>query len=357
MTTIVDIYCRVSTDDQENNTSLEGQEAEGRAYAREQGFIVGEVHKEVYSGFKYRERKKLEYMRSRYRDGKIQGVVIRTLDRLSRAQAHVSILLEEMDFYGVTLHSVKENIDNTPMGKFSRMVLAHFAEMEREKILDRTMTGRVNKAKEGKIVSGRKLSYGWKWHDEAAKDYVMLDEEKADILRKAGEEYADGATFHAIINRFNAEGILPPEGKVWYPNALRRLLTDPRITGKNLKIFEKGTRGKQVKEKLEPVDLPDGTYPAILSEELYQRILERASMNIRFSQRNAQAPEAFLLRAGFLRCARCKRLMAAVASNKRELKNDGSGEYYTWVMTYYKCANPQCPANFQMSSKSFDDEI
>src|SRR5579864_6724868 len=128
MTIIVDIYCRVSTDDQENNTSLEGQEAEAREYCKEHGFIIGMVHKEVFTGFKYRERKKLSEMRGRYREGKIQGVVVRTLDRLSRAQAHVSILLEEMDYHGVTLYSVKEVIDNTPMGKFSRMVLAHFAE-------------------------------------------------------------------------------------------------------------------------------------------------------------------------------------------------------------------------------------
>ncbi len=351
MTTIVDIYCRVSTDDQEDNTSLEGQEADARAYCTEQGFIVGMVHKEVFTGFKYRERKKLSEMRERYREGKVQGVVVRTLDRLSRAQAHVSILLEEMDYHGVTLYSVKEVIDNTPMGKFSRMVLAHFAEMEREKILDRTTTGRVNKAKEGKIVSGRKLPYGWKWNDEAAKDVVVLDEEKAAVLRQVAAEYANGATFHAISSRLNSEGIPPSEGKVWYPNALRRLLTDSRLTGKNLKIFDKGTRSKQVKEKLEPVDLPDGTYPAIISEELHRKILDRVALNVQFSQRNAKEAETFLLRAGFLRCAGCKRAMGAVASNKRE---DG----YEWVQTYYKCANVHCPnAPFQISSKKFDATI
>ena len=110
---VVDIYCRVSTDDQKDNTSLGGQEAEARRYCKEQDFIVGEVHKEVYSGYKYRERKKLELMRQRYREGKIQGVVVRTLDRLSRSQSHVAILMEEMEHHGVTLHSVKEVIDET----------------------------------------------------------------------------------------------------------------------------------------------------------------------------------------------------------------------------------------------------
>ncbi len=155
------IYCRVSTDPQEDNTSLDEQEAAGRRYCEDNGLIVGMVHREVFSGYQYRERKGLEQMRVRYRDGKIQGVVIRTLDRLSRSQTHVAILMEEMEHYGVTLYSVKEVIDDTPMGKFARMVLAFVAEMEREKIMDRTITGKMNKARAGKVVSGIKPLYGW----------------------------------------------------------------------------------------------------------------------------------------------------------------------------------------------------
>ena len=85
--------------------------------------------------------------------------------------------MEEMEHYGVTLHSVKEVIDDTPMGKFARMVLAFVAEMEREKIMDWTITGKMNKARAGKVVSGIKPLYGWKWHNPGEKDYLVLDED------------------------------------------------------------------------------------------------------------------------------------------------------------------------------------
>lgn len=39
---IVDGYCRVSTDPQEDNTSLDEQEACIRAYCEEHGLIIGE---------------------------------------------------------------------------------------------------------------------------------------------------------------------------------------------------------------------------------------------------------------------------------------------------------------------------
>src|SRR5947207_13110161 len=164
---VVDIYCRVSTDPQEDNSSLDEEEAAGWAYCAEHCYVVGMVHREVFSGYQYREREKLELMRERYRDGKIQGVVIRTLDRLSRSQVHNAILMEEMEHHDITLHCVKENIDDSPMGKFVRMVLAFVAEMEREKIMDRTMTGRTNAVKAGKMkaLSAHKMRYGYQWED------------------------------------------------------------------------------------------------------------------------------------------------------------------------------------------------
>jgi site-specific DNA recombinase len=158
---VVDIYCRVSTDPQEDNTSLDEQEAAGRAYCAEHGYIVGMVHREVFSGYMYREREKLSLMRERYREGKIQGVVIRTLDRLSRSQVHNAILMEEMEHHKVALHCVKEKIDDTPMGKFTRMILSFVAEMEREKIMDRTMSGRISLAKQGAFKEGPKPLYGY----------------------------------------------------------------------------------------------------------------------------------------------------------------------------------------------------
>ena len=156
---IVDIYCRVSRDPQEDNTSLDEQETACRAYCRDHGLIVGQVHRETFTGYKFRERKQLEAMRRRYREGKIQGVVIRTLDRLSRHQTHIAVLMEEMEHYRVMLYCVKEVIDDTTKGKFARNTLAFVAEMEREKIMDRTFSGRISKAQDGKVPVGQ-VPYG-----------------------------------------------------------------------------------------------------------------------------------------------------------------------------------------------------
>ncbi len=183
MSVVVDIYCRISTDPQEDGTSLDEQERCGREYCAAHGLTVGMVHREIFTGYQYRERKKLSLMRDRYRDGNIQGVIIRTLDRLSRSQVHNAILMEEMEHHKITLYCVKEAIDDTPMGKFTRMILSFVAEMEREKIMDRTMTGRINRAKQGEVREGPKPLYGYQWHDEQKKDYRVIDEIQADVCR------------------------------------------------------------------------------------------------------------------------------------------------------------------------------
>ena len=128
-------------------------------------------------------------------------------------------------------------------------------------------------------------------------------------MRRAGQDYADGMSFERIVQRLDAEGVPTPKGKRWYPRTLRKILTDPRMTGTNVSIFT--THKKNAKQHLEPVALPDGTYPRILSDEVYAKIVERASRNAAQASRNSKYPEKFLLRAGFARCASCKQTMMA----------------------------------------------
>ena len=311
MATVVDGYCRVSTDPQEDNTSLDEQDACIRRYCSEHGLIVGMIHREVWSGYQYRERDKLTLMRERYRDGKIQGVIIRTLDRLSRSQVHNAILMEEMEHYNIPLHCVKEAIDDTPMGKFTRMILSFVAEMEREKIMDRTMTGRISMAKKGDFKEGPKNLYGYKWHDEQAKDYRVIDEPAAAVCLWLHEQFDKGVGPHALLRTVPSKD---PSRK-WTRGAIHQILSDPRRTGENAQAF---TRHKNDAHKLfEAVDLPDGTYPEIIPPELFARNQERLSFNRAEASRQCKEPERFLLRAGYIRCDICKNTMYVNASRSR----------------------------------------
>jgi site-specific DNA recombinase len=309
---IVDGYCRVSTDQQEDGTSLDTQEADIRAYCAANGYIVGLIHREVWSGYQYREREKLCLMRERYREGKTQGVVIRNLDRLSRSQVHNAILMEEMEHHKVTLYCIKENIDDTPMGKFIRMILAFTAEMEREKIMDRTMTGRISVAKNGAFKEGPKPLYGYKWHNEQSKDYRIIDETEAMVCRWLHEEFARGigprALLRAVVER-------DPSRK-WTRGAIHKILSDPRRTGKDAQAFTR--HHKDAKKPFEAVDLPEGTYLMIIEPELFARNQLRLGVNRAEAARQCKEPEQFLLRAGYIKCDICTYNMHVNAAKSRK---------------------------------------
>lgn len=357
---VVDIYCRVSTEDQENNTSLDSQEEECKRFCQENKLVVGMVHKESFTGFKYREREKLSLMRDRYLSGKIQGVVIRTLDRLSRSQVHNAILMEEMEHEEITLYCVKEKIDDTPMGKFTRMILSFVAEMEREKILDRTMTGIISKAKQGSANRGPKPFYGVKWNDLQKKDFLVPDDEPIEVRNRITAEYEEDETFtpakvcdwiteeydkgkgpHTLTRELNEKGIPGPEGGEWGRTAVYRILADRRRTGKDAQAFT--THNKDAKVKLEPVDLPDGTYPQIVNPETFERNQVRLAISKAEATRRCENPEDFLLRSGFVKCKMCGINM--VTSSARKNGNGKPGN------TVYQCRGRKCPGNTVASVK------
>jgi hypothetical protein len=240
-------------------------------------------------------------MRERYREGKVQAVVVRTLDRLSRKQVHAGIIMEEMEHYHVSFDCVTEpiNTEDRAMAHFIRMVFAFVAEMEREKIMDRTMSGRISTAKQGSFREGPKPLYGYKWHDELTKDYRVIDEPAAAVCLWIHQQFDAGKGPRALLREISEHD---PNRK-WTRGAIHQILSDPRRTGKNAKAFTR--HQPNAKKPFEAIELPEGTYPEIIPIELFERNQARLSVNRAESSRQCKDPERFLLRAGYIKCDLC----------------------------------------------------
>src|SRR5215213_2851355 len=112
------LYCRVSTLDQEQDgTSLDSQEAAGRGHAGVLGASIVAVYREVYTGANLWDRPKLTELRELIRHRVVDIVIIYALDRLSRDQAHIFIVMDEAERHGVQLKFVTEVFDASPVGK------------------------------------------------------------------------------------------------------------------------------------------------------------------------------------------------------------------------------------------------
>ncbi len=122
-TTRVAIYCRVATQEQDDSTALDIQEQDCKAFCAEHGLTVVDVLREVASGTALHEREQLMAMRARYLQGKLDGIVIRTLDRLSRHAPDLLALQEEMGLHNATPHCVKETSEHLDQSILARFVV------------------------------------------------------------------------------------------------------------------------------------------------------------------------------------------------------------------------------------------
>ncbi len=322
------IYCRVSTDEQENNTSLETQEADCREWAAAHGIEVVAVVHESFTGVLLWERKELERVRNLYKNGAANVVNVGTFDRLSREHTHFAILTEEMQRYHAELECAKEHVDKSPLGQIARIIMSIVAEVEHTKIIERTLTGRRNTVLlKKKIIPSWKPRYGYRYDnpERDMKTCFVVDEEETWGVRYIYDRYDAGVPISDIVRELIALGIKPPH-KAWTRTAVLRILCYRPYTGKGQAFTE---HKHNARYPIEPVELSEGLVPQIIDEELWERVQARLGINRSKAARHNQQPEEFLLRAGYVFCGECGRRM----HGKQHLR----GRDKQWMSLRYQC--------------------
>jgi len=140
------LYARVSTNDQQ---TVPLQIRALREYAVRRGWTIALQLKEVDSGASQRQlrEKLLEAARRR----EIDVVLVWRLDRWGRSVADLLATLQELQHLGVGFVSLTEALDlTTPAGRAMAVLLAVFAEFEREILRERVRAGLAHARQNGK---------------------------------------------------------------------------------------------------------------------------------------------------------------------------------------------------------------
>src|SRR5689334_5079800 len=106
------IYVRVSGRVQEQEgTSLDTQEAACRTYSERQGIHVEthHIYREVHSGAELWERPALTSLLTAMRAGEFDVIVAYAVDRLSREQHHLGLIVSEAERHGAALNSPRRS--------------------------------------------------------------------------------------------------------------------------------------------------------------------------------------------------------------------------------------------------------
>ena len=316
------IYCRVSSRAQETDgTSLESQATACQEYATQHGFNIVKVIKEVFSGAELFERPGIQRAREMIRKREADAIIFYALDRLSRNPVHSAIIREEVERAGSKLLCVSEDIDGSPEGQLIDYIRSYAAQMEREKIRERTMRGRKEKMLKGLIVGQGTCLYGYQINRETWRREVV--ESEAIVIRRIFRELERGKTGRLIASELRDEGIpQPSESKGakrglrgWTHDTVWMIGKERRYTGVECQNTRRVTRYYEGKRKIEKsharpgvehLPVAVGATPAIISEEQFERV-QRILFERRSVIRSGKQTRYYFLQ-GFIFCqcgARC----------------------------------------------------
>ncbi|GBG54982.1 integrase [Sporomusaceae bacterium FL31] len=226
-------YARVSTDEQaEQGISIPSQKSRLLAYIQSQGWDLYDFYiDDGYSG-KDLNRPDIKRLISDVKEGKLKAVVVIKLDRLSRRQKDVLYLLEDvLEPSAVGFKSVSEPFDTTtPFGKAAIGMMAVFAQLERETIVERVKDAKKEAAQQGRFMGGP-IPYGYN-HNPATKS-VSIDAAEATIVRFIFEQYRTSCRGYQYIADLLNERRTPPPGTAgnWQRSTIKAMLHNPFYAG------------------------------------------------------------------------------------------------------------------------------
>jgi site-specific DNA recombinase len=354
----VAIYVRVSSEDQaQHGYSLDAQRAACRRRAVELGADeIVECADEGVSGALL-DRPGLNHLRALVKARAVTAVVMYDPDRFARRLSYQLLVTEEIEKAGVRLDFINFEWQNTPEGKLFYSMRGAFSEYEREKIRLRTMTGRNQKARTGRLPF-KMEPYGYRY--DKARAQLTIYEPEATVVRRifhdlAGRKMGLNGLAHALSN----EGVPTRTGRtLWHRQVVRQIARNSVYRGvyyanrRNMSGMAHNSFKPQdertkvtIREEAEwiPVEVP-----AIVDDATWQAA--QAAMDRRFDTWRATRRSPYLL-SGLLRCGRCGQTM----TGRRSTSWGRSVQQYVCRKNTAGARHPGC--NHQVSSTALDGAV
>jgi site-specific DNA recombinase len=142
--------------------------------------------------------------------GGVSVMLAQDRDRFAREPAYVYLLREEFALHGCGLKSLNDRGDDSPEGQLTDGIMDQIARFERLKTAERTRRGKLQRAREGKIIPTRIVNYGFALNEDRT-NYIV-DEEKMRIVRRVLSMAADGTPIHGIKRVLDRERVPTPTG-------------------------------------------------------------------------------------------------------------------------------------------------
>lgn len=305
LSTNVGIYIRVSTQEQANEGySIDAQRDRLTAYCRSRAWNIYNIY--IDGGFSgsNMSRPALSQLLDDIKAKRVNCVLVYKLDRLSRSQKDTLYIIEDIFLKnGIDFVSLNENFDtSSPFGRAMIGILSVFAQLEREQIKERSMMGRVERAKNGLWHGGGHEPFGYNYID----GQLIINDYESAIVKDIFELFNDKIPIYQI-----QQIISNKYGKDFHESVIRSTLSMVLYTGK---ISYGG-------------ETYDGQHDAIISTETFKHAQDL--LEIRKKKYHNRPFKSKTLLGGLLYCAHCGARYLAKGNYSGRGANRSYRPYYT----------------------------
>lgn len=246
------------------------------------------------------------------REGRIDLILCKSVSRFGRNSVDVLRTIRTLRERNIGVLFEKEGVDTRTMN--SELILAFhsaFSQSESESISGNVRWGLRKAYENGTIKIGPNL-YGFRREKDGP---VLVDEEKAAVIRQIARWLLDGDSLHAIVTKLSEHHIPSPKGKdTWNTPTIRSILSNEKYKGDAL--LQKTYRPSLFSDRAvqNDGDLPkyyvEGVLPRILEPEVFDRIQEE------LAKRGAKRPTSEKAKTPFGRYSGKYALSALVVCGK-----------------------------------------
>ena len=274
----VAVYCRVSTDKEDQINSFESQkryfaEIIGR---RSEWELCGIYADEGVSGTSTAKRREFNRMMEDARAGRFDRIMTKEVSRFARNTVDALTFTRELRGRGIGVEFVNDGINTLePDAELRLAIMGSIAQEESRKTSSRVKWGQTRRMEQG-VVFGRSL-LGYDVKD----GQLIINHEGARIVRKIYQWYVFGGMSSAgIAKRLTEEGIRTARGnREWNSGVVIKILKNEKYCGdllqKKTVTPDYLTHQKRTNRGQEAMVYLRDHHEPVIDRELWERARER----------------------------------------------------------------------------------
>ena len=294
------IYARYSSSNQ-TEQSIEGQLRVCHEFAERENILILDTYIDRAMTGTNDNRADFQRMIKDSSKREWNYVIVYKLDRFSRDKYATAVHKKTLKDNGVKLLSATECIPDTPEGIIMESLIEGMGQYYSEELSQKVRRGMNETRQKGNFTGGH-LLYGYSVENKK----VVIDEEKAEIVRYIFEQYSIGVYVEDIIADLTAKGVYN-RGKPFARNTVYKMLKNEKYSG----IY-------RIRD-----EVFENMYPQIVTPKIFEIVREKVKVN-QYGKRSLDV--VYLLR-NKMKCGYCGQSINAECGTSKNGKRKH----------YYKC--------------------